>query len=93
MVISLVEAKEYLRIDGNDEDTLINSLILTSEEYIKNATASDVDLTKELAKLASKLLVSHWYENREPTGKADKLSFSLQSIFVQLQYCAGGVTV
>ncbi|PHF88964.1 DNA-packaging protein, partial [Bacillus toyonensis] len=46
----------------------------------------------ELAKLATRILIAHWHENREAVGKAEQLAFSLQSIFVQLQYCVGDST-
>ena len=46
-------------------------------------------LKSELAKLAARILISHWHENREAVGKAEQLAFSLQSILVQLQYCGG----
>ena len=89
MVLKLEEAKEYLRVDGNEEDMLITSLITAAEIYIKNATSKNVDLKSELAKLAARILIAHWHENREAVGKAEQLAFSLQSILVQLQYCGG----
>ncbi|KXY32221.1 DNA-packaging protein [Bacillus cereus] len=92
MVLKLEEAKEYLRVDGNEEDMLISSLITAAEIYIKNATSKNVDLKSELAKLAARILIAHWYENREAVGKAEQLAFSLQSILVQLQYCVGDST-
>ncbi|PEL80022.1 head-tail connector protein [Bacillus wiedmannii] len=92
MVLKLKEAKEYLRVDGDEEDTLISSFITAAEIYIKNATSKKVDLKSELAKLAVRILISHWYENREAVGKAEQLAFSLQSILVQLQYCVGDST-
>ncbi|HDR6315186.1 phage gp6-like head-tail connector protein [Bacillus sp. TH22] len=92
MVLKLEEAKEYLRVDGDEEDSLISSFITAAEIYIKNATSKNVDLKSELAKLAARILISHWYENREAVGKAEQLAFSLQSILVQLQYCVGDST-
>ncbi|MED1023360.1 head-tail connector protein [Bacillus mycoides] len=89
MVLTLEEAKRYVRVDGNEEDMLITSFIEAAEIYIKNATSKNVDLKSELAKLAARILISHWYENREAVGKAEQLAFSLQSILVQLQYCVG----
>ena len=41
----------------------------------------------DLYKLAIKMLVLHWYENREVIGNANKLSFSLDNIITQLKYC------
>lgn len=92
MVLKLEEAKGYLRVDGDEEDMLITSFIEASEIYIKNATSKNVDLKSELAKLAARILIAHWYENREAVGKAEQLAFSLQSILVQLQYCVGDST-
>ncbi|KAB2459729.1 phage gp6-like head-tail connector protein [Bacillus sp. CH126_4D] len=92
MVLKLEEAKEYLRVDGDEEDSLISSFITAAEIYIKNATSKNVDLKSELAKLAARILIAHWYENREAVGKAEQLAFSLQSILVQLQYCVGDST-
>lgn len=82
----LDEVKEYLRIDGTDEDTEIQGLINAAEAYLTNAGVIK-DETKELYKLAVKMLVVNWYENRQPIGKADKLAFGLDSIITQLKYC------
>jgi len=89
LVLKLEEAKKYLRVDGDEEDDLITSFVIAAEIYIKNATSKNVDLKSELAKLAARILIAHWHENREAVGKAEQLAFSLQSILVQLQYCGG----
>ncbi|EPR12317.1 head-tail connector protein [Ruminiclostridium papyrosolvens] len=88
MILTLVEAKKYLKGDESDtsEDLDILSLITAAEEYLKNAGCK-LPEGNELAKLAIKLLVVHWHENREPIGKADKLQYSLSNIILQLQYC------
>lgn len=80
----LEEIKEYLRVDG--EDAEIPGLITAAETYLTNAGVM-VDETNELYKLAVKMLVAHWYENRQPVGKADKIAFGLESIISQLKYC------
>lgn len=82
----LDELKDYLRIDGEEEDAFLASLISAAKQYIKNGTGSTVDEKNELHKLAVNLLATHWYENREAIGKADTLAFSLQSIFMQMTY-------
>ncbi|MEH7220332.1 head-tail connector protein [Bacillus toyonensis] len=92
MVLTLEEAKKYLRVDGDEEDDFITSFIIAAEIYIKNATSKTVDLKSELAKLAARILIAHWHEKREAVGKAEQLAFSLQSILVQLQYCVGDST-
>ncbi|EPY2286637.1 head-tail connector protein [Clostridium sporogenes] len=91
--MQLDELKEYLRIDGEDEDTTLSSLLFAAKSYIKNGTGLEEDMIKndeilELYKLCLKLLISHWYENRviETTGpNFHKLSFSVDSILIQLE--------
>lgn len=92
--MQLNEAKEYLRIDGDGEDDLVSSLLLASQSYIKNGTGitpenvEQNDNLEPLYNLALKLLLSHWYENRTPEiagTSLQKLSFSLDSIFSQLE--------
>ena len=58
---------------------------LLRKRYLKNAGC--VVTEGELYNLAIKILVSHWYENREVLGKADRLAHSLDSIITQLKYC------
>lgn len=88
MIITLEETKQYLRIDGSEDDALITTLIITAEDYLTNATGKTFDSTNQLAKLFCFVLVSDWYENRELTGKAsEKVRFTMQSILTQLKHC------
>lgn len=89
MLITLDETKEYLRLDGDEEDTLIESLVKASEEYLKNSTGKTYDNTNNLARLFCLLLVVDWYENRGLTaGKVgDKIRPVIDSMLAQLNYC------
>lgn len=83
------EIKEYLRVDGEEETSLITNLQTAAENYLTNAGCTK-DYSNELYKLAIKLLVSHWYENRqiEQVGtNITKLEYSLDPIIAQLKYC------
>ena len=84
----LEKIKEYLKIDSNDEDITVQALITSAELYLKNAGVLE-DYQNELYDLAIKMLVLHWYENREIIGNAQKMAFSLDNIITQLQYCYG----
>ncbi|MGX7745690.1 head-tail connector protein [Rhodopseudomonas parapalustris] len=91
MILSLAEAKQYLRIELSytDEDTDITALISAAEGYLKNAGCV-LNIGDEVAKLAIKMLVVHWYENRDSVliGSISKsMEYSLQSIVTQLKYC------
>ncbi len=89
--MNLEELKLFLRIDGEEEDLLIESLKISAEEYLTNAGINK-DYSKQLYKLAIKILVTHWYENREVenVGKnASKIAFGLDTIILQLKYIQG----
>ena len=70
--LNLPELKEFLRIDGNDEDDYLNILILLSPEICKNhlRLGDDVELPKNNSiKQAQLLACGYFFENR--TGTKD----------------------
>ena len=78
--------KEYLRVDEDFDDMLIETLIKSAESYISNAGVC-VSYEVELYSLAIKMLVLHWYENREVSGASEQIPFGLDNIIIQLKYC------
>lgn len=84
----LEELKNYLRIDGDEDDTFLVSLLSSSKQFIKAATGKDVDETKDLHKLAIFLFCAHQYENRNPiiSEQSNKLDYSLHSILFQIEW-------
>ena len=63
--LTLEEVKEYLRIDSNDEDTLIGSLILVAKEHCENyLQASLPEEVPMPVKQALLILIGHFYEER-----------------------------
>lgn len=84
MIVSLKEAKQYLRIDGDYDDELIKSLILAAEVYLKNATSIEYDSANSLARLFCLVMITDWYENRTQVGAvSDKMRFTVQSLLAQ----------
>ena len=84
----LEEIKNYMRIDEDYDDNLINSLIEAANIYMINAGVKNFE--NDLYKLAIKMLVLHWYENRDVVliGSISKnLEFTMKNIITQLQYC------
>lgn len=76
--------KEYLRIDGTEDDNLLGFLIDSAEEYLSGAGVKKTKLKKY--ELAVIMLVTHWFENREAVGKAQAtVELGLQSIILQLK--------
>lgn len=91
--MNIDDLKLFLKIDDYEEDNLIQALQLSAEEYLTNAGIKK-DYSKELYKLAIKILVSHWYENRavETIGKnVSKIAYGLDTILMQLKYSQGDV--
>ena len=89
--MTLDEAKLYLRIDGDAEDSLVESLIASAEAYLRMAV-DDYDKNREyedfshLADMVMRLLVAESYENRATGADAQKdYSYSVRSMITQLQ--------
>lgn len=96
----LDELKEYLRIDGNEEDGSLNLLLSSSLSYLETAGVSkpstledpfeDIDPNAKY-KLAVLMLATHWYENRlVVTSSAIKLAqlpipYGFESLVLQLK--------
>lgn len=101
MILTLEEVKNYLRVDLEEDDALIESLMAAAEAYLKNATGKEYperdgagnEIKYELEKVYLKLLIAYWYENRSavPRNKSlsgavpDEFTFSTQSLMLQLQ--------
>ena len=68
MVTPLEEVKLYLRVDGDEEDTLITSFILSAEEICESILRFSLDDFEELPETVKQSIlyaVGNMYENRE----------------------------
>lgn len=89
--MTLETIKEYLKVDGTDEDTLITSLLAAAESFIQKTTGktqvkTGIDAlgvttyasisTDELYNLCVKIMVAHWYENRAVQASTQLNDFS-----------------
>lgn len=71
MIVSTEEVKTHLRIEGDDEDEYINSLIAQAEAVAEDFTRTMFSLpAPEPVRLAVLLFVSHYYENRDNPDRA-----------------------
>jgi uncharacterized phage protein (predicted DNA packaging) len=67
-MFELNEVKEYLRVDGDDENTLITSLIIMATELVEDVLRrkiSEFDPIPETIRQAVLLTVATFYENRQ----------------------------
>lgn len=85
MVVTVEEAKAHLRIQHDDEDAYISSLIEQSQ-----ATAEDYcrvtfdEKAPQAVRLAVLLMVSHYYENRDNPDK--HIYLTMRMAFENLLY-------
>jgi uncharacterized phage protein (predicted DNA packaging) len=94
--VKLTDVKQYLRIDFDDDDTLISGLILASKDFIQVAIDRVIDPSEmkaetntfystwevpETIHIAQLMLIDHWYNNRGVIGeKTDELPFTVKSL-------------
>lgn len=82
MLVTLDEAKQYLRVDTSDEDVLIEQMIITAEKLCADVARLDKDsFLDESAstKLAVLYAIAYLYEHREEADH-HALTLSLRSL-------------
>jgi hypothetical protein len=68
-IVSLVAAKQHLRVSSSDDDAYLLDLIDIAEHFVAdelNMSAVDLGTAPLPVVQAVKFLLAHWYENREP---------------------------
>lgn len=89
--MTLADVKAYLRVDGTDEDTLIQTMMSAAESYII-AAVGKFDETDKRAQMLYFAAVQDMYDNRQlvavsSTGYSASQYFRhmIQSLVTQLQ--------
>ena len=101
MTTLLDELKEYLRIDGDEEDSSLSLFLQSAMLFVENAgvkkptdpfeVIDTVDVHSQY-RLAVLMLATHWYENRlviTPTiAKVEQapIPYGLESMILQLKW-------
>ncbi|VTY18600.1 head-tail connector protein [Streptococcus agalactiae] len=70
-MLTLLEAKIYLRVDTSEEDDLIKVLIATSEELCKDVLRTDELEDTPLIRSAMLYAVAYLFEHREEAKHHD----------------------
>lgn len=65
--VDLEVVKEYLRVDGSDEDMTISGFIIAAEEYVRNSGVRST--AGELYKIVVYMLVALFYEHRDTVAE------------------------
>lgn len=71
MLVTLTEAKNYLRVDSSDDDEFIQTLIRTTEQLVTDVSRLSTDylvVQGDVVKIAELYAIAYLYEHRE---KAD----------------------
>ena len=96
MLLTIEETKPFIRVDYDDDDSLIELLIKNAEIYLRDSVNDFEDKLKDerfksKCKLAMLILAKHWYDNRDfvQARVDDKTSYSVKSILMQMNYSYG----
>lgn len=86
--MELKDVKLYLRIDGDEEDALIQKMMQAGEEYIRS-TVGEYDDTDPTAQILMAAIVQNMYDNRELMQSEQqtkkRIEYTFQSIILQLR--------
>lgn len=81
-MITLKEAKNYLRVDYDEDDKLIQNLLSTSKQLVMDIgrmSAEDFSVNEDTVRTAMLFALSYLYENRS-NPDYHKLTLCLRSI-------------
>lgn len=70
MIVSLAEAKKYLRVDYTDEDTLIQKFIRTATILIEETLRVETITPTPVLRVACLYAVAYLFEHREDADMA-----------------------
>lgn len=87
-MVSIETAREWLRIDSTDNDSIIEGLLLAAPEYIEIATGlSAADQSSiPLADTVTKFLLTLWYYAEQ--SETDRLQRTIDSLLKTLTVLA-----
>ena len=83
-MLTIEKAREWLRLDNSDNDTIISGLIDSAVEYITLTTGlSEAEQENStLAETAQKFLLTLWYDPEQ--ADSDKLQRSIDNLLKAL---------
>ena len=82
MIVTLEEAKEYLRVDTDEENSLIETLMTAAQKFCEDVSRLDseeFESAGEVAKIATLFTLGYFYEHREEANHHE-LSLRLRSL-------------
>lgn len=81
----LAAVKDYMRIDGDEDDAIIKALYCAAVLYLKNAGIEEPSEDPSLYNLAVWSLTLHYYDHRDAVGNEASFPTGLRPIINQLK--------
>ncbi len=87
-IITLSDAKTYLRVEGDEFNADIQRAIDSAEATIKAATGEVFDTTNSIAVECALMLTSNFFDNRGGVQESrySALDFGINNLLTMLQY-------
>lgn len=86
--MTLEQVKDYLRVDGDDDDNIIRTMMEAAKEYIVSAVG-EYDEEDKTAKILFCAIVQNMYDNRElmqsDIQQKKAIEYTFKSMILQLQ--------
>lgn len=76
-MLTLAEVKSFLRIDFDDDDGMLESLMKVADEYLTGAIGKTYNKEAERAKLLALIVVQDLYDSR---GMIEKVSGTVRKL-------------
>ena len=83
-MVKLDTIKEFMHIDNDAEDALLNQFAQAAEEYVKSACGEGVNIYSRRAETVQLMLISDWRENRSLYAQGS-YSRAVDSMLMQLR--------
>lgn len=83
---ALKACKDYMRVDGDEDDALITSLMGAAKEYLTGAGIEEPEEPTALYTMAVHSLTLHYYDHRDAVGGEAPLPLGLRPIINQLKH-------
>ena len=90
MIVTLSEAKDYLRVDTDDEDALIETLLKSAQklcEDVSRLETAEFESAGDVAKIATLFTLGYFFEHRED-GDHKELTLRLRSLMSGIRKAA-----
>lgn len=84
-MVTLEQVKNYLRLDDDSEDELLQELIEYSKEEIKDSTGDDGSKPSSTYNMAQLIIIAESFDNRG-NDREIKTNNILSSLYTKLKY-------